>query len=193
MKALNPALVGTPSTTSKLLQNANHSRQDACAASAMIQPANETLLVMWTAEDILTVGLPRSEGKIIPYILSCSFPLQAAYNTLFMRCASLRVISRGKIPDANFRAHALREIFELVTAYEKLNKEVLDYFQFTTSETSWHRLLKIHRDPVNGSARTWADCTEPYENLTSDVYKNILYRLIRNQVPRILHESCCLQ
>ncbi len=172
MKALNPALVGTPSTTSKLLQNAGHSRQDTCAASAVLQPVDETLLVMWSAEDLITVGLPRAEGKIVPYILSCSFPLQvllhcqeesptvetiqkirfkewsleAAYNVLFMRCTSLKAISRGKVLDANFRAHALREIFELVRAYAEANKEVLNYFQFATGETSWHRLMKIHRD-----------------------------------------------
>ncbi len=219
MKALNPALVGTPSTTSKLLQNVGHSRQDACAASAVLLPVDETLLVMCSAEDLITVGLPRAEGKIIPYILSCSFPLQvllqcqeesptvetiqkirfkewsleAAYNVLFMRCASLRATSRGKVLDANFRAHALREIFELVRTYAEANKEVLDYFQFTTNETSGHRLMKVHRDPVNGGTRTGADCVEPYENLKNDVYKNVLYRLIKNQVPRILHESYCLQ
>ena len=110
----------------------------------------------------MTVGLPRAVGKVIPYILSCYFPLQvllhcleesptvdavqnmqfkewsleAAYSTLFMRCLSQRIISRGKMPDVNFRAHALREIVEIVTAYAKTNKEVLDHFHFATSETS---------------------------------------------------------
>ncbi len=219
MKALNPILVGTPSTTSKLLQNTSHSRQDACAASAVLLPANETLLVMWNAGDIITVGLPRAEGKVIPYVLGSSFPLQvllhcqeeiptvetirnmrfkewtleATYNTLFMRCASLRLISHSKMLDASFRAHALREIFEVTIAYARANREVLDQFQFTTSETSWHRLMKIHRDPANGGARTWANCTEPYDNLTGHLHKNILYRLIKNQAPKVLHETYCLQ
>ena len=42
------------------------------------------------------------------------------------------------------------------------------------------------------TVRPWADVEYPYHDLTSEAYKNVLYRLFKYQIPQALHMTFCM-
>ena len=210
MKLINPMLLGTRSTTHKLLQNSGHARQYSCTTIALMQPEKQTILVCWDSEDIVSNGMPAQNGNVIPFVLSsalplvflmhfpdkeptlellkqntfCSVSLETAYKTLFMRVPCQLHMLQGKIMCA--------KLFMVKMQFWRRHKDVFDLAHYDVSEIAWHRLPKVHRDPVLSDVRPWADVEYPYHNLTSEVYKNVLYRLFKYQIPQALHMTFCI-
>ena len=101
MNILEPNLVGCGASSMNQLRVAGKSRMCSCLAHEVLHPDRPKLLMIWSMEDLLNIGMPAPEGTVIPFLLSAYLPL-----VFIMNHQNLRPPTRHLIVTEPLRLHA---------------------------------------------------------------------------------------
>ena len=206
MNILEPNLVGCGATSLNQLRAAGKSRMCSGLAQEVLHPDKPKLLMVWSLEDLLNIGMPDPEGKVIPFLLSACLPLvfmmyhqnvrpttrhlivtlnhfayklTHCYSTLVGMPDQLQVMERRRMCEADRQAHMMAEIFDVASKFHLKYKEVFD---------------RIHMDwgeKATGGCRPWIESKNAYREKTKEQHKEVIKQLVRYKVPRVLHEVFC--
>ncbi len=170
MNILEPHLVACGATSLNQLRAAGKSRMCSCLAQEVLHPDKAKLLMVWSLEDLLNIGMPAPEGKVIPFLLSAYLPLvfmmnhqnlrpptrhlivtlnhfaytlAHCYSTLVGMPDQLQVMERRRMCEADRQAHMMAEIFDVASKFHLKYKEVFDRIQMDWGEKALRRVLRV--------------------------------------------------
>ncbi len=174
--------------------------------------------MVWSMTDLLNIGMPAPNDKVIPFLLSAYLPLVFMMNHQNMRpptrhlivtlnhfaytlvqCNStlvgvpdpLQTMERRRMCEADRRAHMMAEIYDVASKFHLKYKDVFDRIQMDWGKKALRRILRVHHDPATGGCRPWLESKDAYREMTKVQHKEIIKQLVRHQVPRVLHEVFC--
>ena len=195
MNILEPNLVGCGATSLNQLRAAGKSGMCSCLAQEVLHPDQPKLLMVWSMEDLLNIGMPAPEGKVIPILLSAylplvfmmnhqnlrpptrqliltlnhfSYTLVQCYSTLVGMPDQLQTMERRRMCEADRRAHMMVEIFEVASKFHLKYKEVFDRIQLDWGEKAKRRILRVHHDPATGGCRLWLESKNADREMTKE-------------------------
>ncbi len=193
MNILEPNLVGCGASSLNHLRVARKSRMCICLAQEVLHPVKPKLLMVWSLQDLLNIGMPAPEGKVIRFLLSAYLPVVFMMNhqnlrpptrhlivTLnhfaytLLQCYSVLVgvpdqlqdMERRRICEADRRANMMTEIYEVASKFHLKYKDVFDRIQIDWGKKALRRVLRVHHDPATGGCRPWLENKDAYRDTT---------------------------
>ncbi len=181
-----------------------------------MSPDANTFLVVWKFEDLHHLGGTPPDRTVIPYVLSADMallylvkhgpkpPVEADLKDLHGKNCSLEeafLIVIGLAPSlqtkfrrttlfSHTRAHMLREVYLVVEQFKAQYRETFEKMTMNIPLKAYHRLMRVHFDPLTRSVRPHGAEEDPCSGMNADLHEEIMIQLYCTRLPRLIHRHC---
>ena len=118
--------------------------------------------------------------------------LDEAWQLLVRWPRSTRHLIQAKANEADFRAMALYEMYELAMLEMEKNAHKYAEIGLEIDASVFHRLMRRCTDPVNLGPRPHLKNSAEAHKMNEEDARELFDRVFRTQIPRVLHEYFCV-